>query len=196
MPYIPKEHEKYDVLPRKRKNGGEAFDYPSKMLFQIEEIIGHDLTPYGYESYEEYYKEVDTCAEPFKDDPVVTKLFVNYKAEVMRMNRKEEWSICKYKGDRIGEIMGLESGHTYYWPTTADNPVYCGVIDEEEFTNYWFPTETEDWEILLDPTGMAYRTLYEKKGYVSRKNFDYVMKQARELLDNRPDSYDDSGMIR
>jgi hypothetical protein len=43
---------------------------------------------------------------------------------------------------------------------------------------------------------MAYRTLYEKKGYVSRKNLDYVMKQARELLDNRPDSYDDSGMIR
>ena len=73
MPYIPKEHEKYDVLPRKRKNGGEAFDYPSKMLFQIEEIIGHDLTPYGYESYEEYYKEVDACAEPFKDDPAVTK---------------------------------------------------------------------------------------------------------------------------
>ena len=132
MPYIPKEHEKYDVLPRKRKNGGEAFDYPSKMLFQIEEIIGHDLTPYGYESYEEYYKEVDACAEPFKDDPAVTKLFASYKAEVMRMNRKEEWSICKYKGDRIGEIMGLESGHTYYWPTTADNPVYCGVIDEKE----------------------------------------------------------------
>lgn len=91
MPYIPKEHEKYDVLPRKRKNGGEAFDYPSKMLFQIEEIIGHDLTPYGYESYEEYYKEVDACAEPFKDDPAVTKLFASYKAEVMRMNRKEEW---------------------------------------------------------------------------------------------------------
>ena len=100
MPYIPKEHEKYDVLPWKRKNEGEVFDYPSKLLFQIEEIIGHDLTPYGYESYEEYYKEVDTCAEPFKDDPVVTKLFVKYKAEVMRMNRKEECSICKYKGDR------------------------------------------------------------------------------------------------
>ena len=103
-----------------------------KCCFRSKIFIGHDLTPYGYESYEEYYKEVDACAEPFKDDPAVTKLFASYKAEVMRMNRKEEWSICKYKGDRIGEIMGLESGHTYYWPTTADNPVYCGVIDEKE----------------------------------------------------------------
>ena len=68
------------------------------------------------------------------------------------------------------------------------------MIDEEEFTNYWFPTETEDWEILLDPTGMAYRTLFEKKGHVTRKNFDYVMKQARELLDNRQDSHENSGL--
>ena len=177
MPY-KKEHERYDVLPWKRKNGGEVFDYPSKLLFQIEEIIGHDLTPYGYESYEEYYKEVDACAEPFKDDPAVTKLFASYKAEVMRMNRKEEWSICKYKGDRIGEIMGLEPGHTYYWPTTADNPVYCGVIDEEEFTNYWFPTETEDWEILLIQLEW-HIARYMRKRVCVEKNFDYVMKQAR-----------------
>ena len=44
-----------------------------KCCFRSKIFIGHDLTPYGYESYEEYYKEVDACAEPFKDDPAVTK---------------------------------------------------------------------------------------------------------------------------
>lgn len=183
MPYIPVNHKKYDVLPYIRKRGGEVFDYPSKLLFQIEEIIGHDLTPYGYASYEEYYEEVDRCAEPFVDDPEIMKLFSDYKSEVRCMNRKEQWSICRYKGERIGEISRLEPGHTYYWPTRADNPVYCGVIDEEDFTSYWFPTEPEDWDILEDPTGMAYRTLYEKKNYVSKRRFDNVMEQVKKLVD-------------
>ena len=188
MPYIPEEHKKFDVMPWKRKRGGEAFAYPSELLYQIEKIIGHDLTPYGYKNYEEYYEEVDKCARPFESDEAVMDLFKKYKAEVMRLNKKEEWSICRYKGKRIGEVAGLIPGHTYYWPTTADNPVYCGVIDEEEFTTYWFPTEEDDWEILLDPTGMAFRTIHEKKGYVTRKRFDNVMKQVKELLDSQRDT--------
>ena len=162
MAYIPKEHKAYNVLPQIREREGEVFEYPSKLLFQLERVLGHDLTPYGYKSYEEYYDELDHCAEPFKDDPAIRKLFDEYKDEVKRMNKKEEWSICKYIGARIGKVKGLETGHVYYWPTTKENPVFHGVIDEEEFTSYWYPTEAEDWEILLDPTGMAYRTIYEK----------------------------------
>ena len=35
MAYIPKQHEKYDLLPECRKHGGEVFDYPSKLIFKI-----------------------------------------------------------------------------------------------------------------------------------------------------------------
>lgn len=45
--------------------------------------------------------------------------------------------------------------------TMLDNPVYEGVIDNEEFTSYLYPTDSDLWEILEDPTGMAYRTIYE-----------------------------------
>ena len=57
MPYIPKEHVKYDLLPFCRKNGGEVFEYPSELLDKVEKYLpdGESLIPYGYNSYEEYY---------------------------------------------------------------------------------------------------------------------------------------------
>ena len=59
--------------------------------------------------------------------------------------------------------------------------VYCGVIDDEEFTAYLYPTEPSLWEILLDPTGMAYRTIYEKgKGYLSQAEHDDFMLQIAD----------------
>lgn len=34
MPYIPKEHEKYQLLPYCREKGGEVFDY-DRLMEQI-----------------------------------------------------------------------------------------------------------------------------------------------------------------
>ena len=181
MPYIPEKHKKYDVLPHCRKRGGEVFEYPSKLLFQIEEIMGKNITPYGYDSYEEYFRELDDI-ESSASDPSLLKLLADYRAEIKRLNKKEDWSICKYIGKPIGGVYErLRPGHAYYWPATVDNPVHRGVIDEEEFTSYWYPTEADGWEILEDPTGMAYRTIFEKTNYVSRKQFDSVMEQLKTL---------------
>lgn len=46
MPYIPKNHEKYNLLPRCKERGGEVFEYPS-MLNELEDILGKSLMPYG-----------------------------------------------------------------------------------------------------------------------------------------------------
>ena len=37
MPYIPKEHEKYDLLPFCRERGGEVFQYPGELPDRLEE---------------------------------------------------------------------------------------------------------------------------------------------------------------
>ena len=97
------------------------------------------------------------------------------------MNQKEEWSILRYIGPTDDNVGGLTHGKNYYWPTRKDNPVYCGVVDDEEFTSYRYPTEAHLWEILEDPTGMAYRTIYEKaKGYTSVAQHEAVMEQIAE----------------
>ena len=63
--------------------------------------------------------------------------------------------------------------------------MFCGVIDDEEFTAYLYPTEPHLWEILLDPTGMAYRTLYENgKGCMRQSEYDSFMTQIGEQLSN------------
>ena len=56
MPYIPKEHLKYEVLPRCRKSGREVFSYPGSLLDEANQYVeGEDLLdPYGFHSYEEY----------------------------------------------------------------------------------------------------------------------------------------------
>jgi hypothetical protein len=48
MPYIPKEHEQYPVLPYRRKHGGEVFSYLSWPTEKIVELAGEDLTPLYY----------------------------------------------------------------------------------------------------------------------------------------------------
>lgn len=41
----------------------------------------------------------------------------------------------------------------------CENPVYEGVVDNEEFTSYMYPCDKDSWEIVEDPTGMAARAL-------------------------------------
>ena len=58
------------------------------------------------------------------------------------------------------------------------------MIDEEEFTAYQYPTDPSAWEILLDPTGMAQRTLSANK--FPREAYDHVMRQIYEKYGGRP----------
>lgn len=66
MPYVPNKHERYDLLPWSRANGGECFSYPSELDELDEEIrraLGSDVSeerslvsfvyPYGCDSCED-----------------------------------------------------------------------------------------------------------------------------------------------
>ena len=182
MPYIPKEHEKYDLLPLCRKDGGETWEYPDKLINEVEGILVNEsgLFPYNYDSYEQYESFIDALVEKYKGSSKAVEKLNELRIAVRKMNQKEEWSICKYLG-LSDDGLGLTHGKNYYWPTRKENPVYCGVVDDEEFTSYWYPTEAHMWEILEDPTGMAYRTIYEKaKGYTSVAQHEAVMEQIEQ----------------
>lgn len=98
MPYIPKEHEKYDLLPRCRKNGGEVFEYPSDLLFEAEQLIDSTigLTPYGYNSYDEYDHFLDSLMTQYSTDSNIVKKLREVKEEIFLWNQKETWSILRY----------------------------------------------------------------------------------------------------
>lgn len=66
----------------------------------------------------------------------------------------------KYIGESTDGVSGLTHGRCYYWPCSTKNPVYEGVIDDEEFTSYLYPVDANLWEIIEDPTGMAKRAIF------------------------------------
>lgn len=183
MPYIPEAHLQYDLLPWSRKHGGEVFSYPGRLLEQITEFLpeGETLMPYGFDSYDEYYKLVDDFMREYATTLEAMALFRKFKKTMICMNQKESWSVLRYLGADYGDVGGLRRGHCYYWPCSKEHPVYEGVVDEEEFTSYWFPTEPSLWEILEDPTGMAHRTIYNKENYCSQEDFDHVMEQIKNM---------------
>lgn len=187
MPYIPINHEQYDLLPLCRKDGGEVFDYPSKLIYEAEQMLGSSegLFPHNFSSYEDYYASVDALIAKHSADCEIVQKLHEVREMIIKMNRKEEWSVLKYVGPSDDSCFGLTHGRNYYWPTRQENPVFCGVIDDEEFTAYLYPTEPHLWEILLDPTGMAYRTLYEnEKGCMRQSEYDSFMTQIGEQLSN------------
>lgn len=162
MPFIPEKHEKYNLLPMCRHSGGEVFDYPGKQISEVDTLIEPScgLLPYNYDSYADYYGYLDELIEAYVAYPDTVDALQRLKQRVIDMNQKEEWSVVKYIGPTDTGGFGLTHGKNYYWPTRKSNPVYCGVIDDEEFTAYLYPTDARLWEILEDPTGMAYRTIY------------------------------------
>ena len=185
MAYIPKEHEKYNLLPFSQKNGGEVFEYPSELIKEAEELIGTTtaLIPYNYESYEEYFAYVDLLIKENADCTKTVAILRGLCDTIRDMNQKEEWSILKYIGPTDDACFGLTHGKNYYWPTRKSNPVYCGVIDDEEFTAYLYATDADMWEILEDPTGMAYRTIYKKdNGYMSKEEHKKIMFQLKSVF--------------
>lgn len=186
MAYIPKQHEKYDLLPECRKHGGEVFDYPGELISDIEKIMGFSgsLFPYNFESYEEYFDSVDKKIESHKENTELVALLLSLKDKVREMNTKEDWSVLRYVGESDDSSLGLTKGKVYYWPTSKNNPVYQGVVDDEEFTSYMYPTEPSLWEILEDPTKMAFNTIYKNgKGSLSVKEYDCIMAQLNDLKD-------------
>lgn len=110
-------------------------------------------------------------------------MFVQYKAMVHEMNRKEQWSVLRYTGPADERYGSLTPGKNYYWPSRASNPVYSGVVDDEEYTSYIYPTDSDLWEILEDPTGMAHNTIYGNgKNKLSRKAHKRIAKQLEAAL--------------
>ena len=181
MAYIPEEHKQYPVLQFSREHGGEAFQYHKWPEEELVQRVGEHLIPYGYDSYEEYFGKIDKLIEEHSDDPETVQLLEKVKRKILEWNQKEEWSICRFIGEDIGEVLGLHHGGYYYWPCSAADPTFGGVIDDEEFTAYEYPTDPDLWEIIVDPTGMAQRTIYEGKDSVSKESFDYIMEQVRNL---------------
>ena len=187
MPYIPINHEQYNLLPLCRKDGGEVFDYPSKLIYEAEQLLGSSdgLFPYNFDSYEDYFASIDALITEHSANGAIVQKLHEVREMVAKMNRKEERSALQYVRPTDDSYFGLTNGKNYYWPTRQENPVYCGVIDDEEFTAYLYPTEPRLWEILLDPTGMAYRTIYERgKGCLSQSDYDSFMEQIGQQLSN------------
>ena len=183
MPYIPKEHEKYGLLPFCRKHNYEVFEYPSDLLWKLERYIKPEdqLDPYGFRSYGEYDEEIDRVAQRFVDQPEVLTLFTQFKAQIHEMNRKEEWSVLRYIGSADDRLKSLTPGRNYYWPSRISDPVYTGVVDDEEYTSYLYPTDSDLWEILEDPTGMAYNTIYGNgKNKLTKAAHKHIMKQLEK----------------
>ena len=178
MATIPEKYKKYDLLPECKKDGYEVFSYPSE-LDEIEELLpeGDLLMPYGYKSVEAYLEDVDKAMKQYAKSAEEEALFEKYKDLIAKMNDKSKWSVLRYMGPKIGEVGGLTPGKVYFWPCSEERPYYEGVIDDEEFTSYYFPTNEEYWEILEDPTGMAKRTIEGGQGYMSRDSFDSIQAQ-------------------
>lgn len=187
MPYIPKQHKKYNLLPYCRKDGGEVFDYPSELICKAEKLLEDEyLMPYNYDSYEGYYEHIDNLICKYQENPQIVEVLTSVKTKVRLMNVKEEWSVLKYIGPTDDAIFGLTHNKNYYWPTRKDNPIYCGVIDDEEFTSYLYPTEAHLWEILDDPTGMAYNTIYGNgKGKLSIKEHEEMIEKFSDVLKDK-----------
>ncbi len=181
MPYIPEKHKKYPVLPYSREHGGEVFQYHNWPYEELEELVGDRLMPYRYKSYEEYYSKIDSLIRAHAEDPKAVRILSLIKKRIREWNQKEEWSICRFIGDDIGDVLGVHQGGYYYWPCTSSKPKFGGVIDDEEFTAYEYPTDPDLWEIVVDPTGMAHRTIYEGVGAVTRENYDFIMNQVQNL---------------
>lgn len=190
MAYIPEEHKQYPVLPYSRENGGEVFQYYSWPDHVLMELIGDHLIPYGYKSYEEYLGKIDDYLQQYADNQEVVSILKKWRENIIRWNRKEEWSICKYLGDDTSDIScnGLHKGEYYYWPTTTENPKYGGVVDSQEFTAYLFPTDSDLWEIIVDPTGMAQRTIYGGEDGMTSDEYSNIMKQ---LKNKKPEDFTD-----
>ena len=185
MAYIPEQHRQYNLLPYCCEHGGEAFEYPSELLDEVDEFLpkGETLNPYGFKSYEEYYSAIDQWITFYKSDKEAVAALQAFRKEMLQLNCKESWSVLKYVGPSQKAVFGLTPGRYYYWPCSLKDLSYRGVIDDEEYTAYLHPTNADYWEIAEDPTGMAARILSQKMPLWSQSQIDEIVAQFRNALD-------------
>lgn len=174
-PYIPEQHLGYGLLPDLTASGGEVFSYPAE-LNEIDSMViecegderderGYrvsQIMPYGFGSYAEYFGLLASLADRYRESyPEVAEAIESLSAKMKQMNVKEDWSVVRFVGSQFDDdaIPHLTKGRCYYWPCSRENPVYEGVIDNEEFTSYMYPCDKASWVIVEDPTGMAARAL-------------------------------------
>ncbi len=161
MPYIPQKHEKYNLLPFCRQNGGEVFEYPYN-LYDINKMLpdGVSLYPYGYDSYQAYYSYLDKIAEEYGTEQgtqnEIYEKINSLKQKIQELNIKDNWVVLQYVGDDTPGFNGLTKGQYYYAPVIDGKPGHSiGVIDDEEFTSYLYSGAPDLWVIAEDPFGMA-----------------------------------------
>lgn len=187
MAYIPEKHKRYGLLPLSAERDSEVFSYPAglvdaidELIFKLEGISGDSnrgrvslLIPYGVKSYEEYQERIESYIEKYPGSEVAD-LLKFLSQQIRRMNVKEDWSIVRYIGHGFDDddYAPLTMGRCYYWPCSRENPTYDGVIDNEEFTSYFYPCDPDSWEVVEDPTGMARRVLGGGVDTVSCWRFD------------------------
>lgn len=167
MTYIPNEHKKFEadgLLNHCRRLKTEFIYRPSSIISLLEyrlEKFRISIIPHGFKSSEDYFSYLNEVLMKYKNKIPNFEEDVNKLCEAIKEgNRKEEWSICRYVGKEEDYIIpDLTTGKVYYWPTSLKNPVYHGVVDNEEYDTYPHSTKNTDWEIIEDPTGMAYRML-------------------------------------
>ena len=107
---IPDSHKKYNLLPRCSERGGEVFSYPSsenEISAKLPE--GEHVIPYGYDSYEDFYQQLDCYIEQYGStdgdlNELGSKIF-KYKEDIRSMNIKENWSVLKYLGETTSTIL-------------------------------------------------------------------------------------------
>lgn len=153
--YIPKEHEKYNLLPSCRRWNIEMIIWDPHIIREIKKITNkmyHELSPYGrFNSYKQLYKEVDSW---IKEYPAHKQLFQSYKESLKTLNNKDIWGIVKYNGESTFEFT---NGNYYYIATIIENGKYepIGIIDNEEYSAFiYWDKETfklpKEFEIIID----------------------------------------------
>ncbi|MBQ9043934.1 MAG: CpXC domain-containing protein [Eggerthellaceae bacterium] len=196
-PYIPPEHARYGLLPHKVIEGGEVLSFPEG-LYSVEELIREKegdaeeegqgkkvrLVRHDFGSYSEFFDNLASYADRYReDDPGLAEAIDWLGDAARRMNVKENWSIVRYIGhqhddDPLAETHGLTRGRCYYWPCSAEFPVYEGVVDNEEFSSYLYPCDPDSWEIVEDPTGMAARALAGEAETVEQWKMEMVAEEG------------------
>ncbi len=160
MPYIPKAHEKYNMLPICQKYNVEIFVWDNKLFKKIQSLTNlndHMLCPYQrYKSYDEFLENMNNLINRF---PNLKREIIEYRKSVMKMNNKDEWGIVQYIGKSNYEFT---NGKYYYVPMYTENGLWTiiGIIDNEEYTAFevWStkctnPVNlTENFKIIIDPS--------------------------------------------
>lgn len=170
MPYIPKTHEKYNILPTCRKYNVEIFVWDNVLLKKIQKLTNmtdHMVCPYQrYKSYEEFLEEIDNWINKF---PNFEQEIIEYKHSIIKMNNKDLWGIIQYSGETN---YGFTKGMYYYVPMYVENNSWIigGVIDNEEYTDFevWSSkcttpiNLTTDFKIIIDPSNRL-REVFDKR---------------------------------